>query len=150
MTTIRIQGAELSYDESDVIEFEEGLIGMPRLRRMVLVRQQGLEPLLWLASQDDPEATFLVLDPRQVFEDYDPPAPWGAARDEGCLVLSTVRVGADWRETTVNLRAPLFVSPARMRGQQLLLRDARYRHDEPLPCARPAARGPRQTGMEAS
>lgn len=132
MTTINIHGADLIYEESDVIEFEEGLIGLPHLRRMVLVRQQGLEPLLWLAAQDDPEATFLVVDPRAVFDGYDPRSPWDAA-DEECLVLSTVRVGGNWRATTVNLRAPLFISPARMRGLQRLLGDARYRHDEPLP-----------------
>jgi flagellar assembly factor FliW len=132
MTTVRIEGAELSCEAPDVIEFEEGLIGLPRLRRMVLARQEGLEPLLWLVSRDDPEAAFLVIDPREVFGDYDPPPPRGW-EGERCLVLSTVRVAADWRATTINLRAPVFVSPSRMRGLQCLLGDARYQHDEPLP-----------------
>ena len=138
MTIVRIHGAELNCEAPDVIEFEEGLIGMPRLRRMVLVRQQGLEPLLWLVPQDDPEAAFLVIDPRQVFEGYDPPAPRGW-EGERCLVLSTVRVAPDWRATTINLRAPVFVSPSRMRGLQCLLGDGRFRYDEPLPPALLAA-----------
>lgn len=131
MRTITIQGTRLSYEGADVIHFEEGLIGMPSLRRMVLVRQQGIEPLLWLASEDDPCVAFLVADPREVFDGYDPRAPWP---DEGgrCLVLSTVCVRGDWRATTVNLRAPIFVSPSRMRGLQCLLKDARYRYDAPL------------------
>ena len=136
--SVFIQGAELPYEEADVIHFAEGLIGMPGLRRMVLVRETGVAPFLWLASLDDKEVAFLVVEPQQLFPDFRPQAPdselfYGTGPGLRTLTLALTRVAPDWRETTVNLRAPLFINPATMRGAQFVLGDERYRLDEPLP-----------------
>jgi flagellar assembly factor FliW len=48
-------------------------------------------------------------------------------------VLAIVMVAADWRNSTINLRAPLFVSVRTMRGTQVVLTDSVYRLDEALP-----------------
>ena len=153
MPTIKIQGAELAYDETDIINFEEGLIGLPHLRRMVLVRRPDVEPFLWLASLDDSTVAFLVVEPRTLFPDYAPPLPRafvsseavagggaakGTAAGDRPLVLAVVLIAADWRLSTVNLRAPLFISLATMRGAQIVLGETDYRVDEPLPVAEAA------------
>jgi flagellar assembly factor FliW len=150
MPTVTIQKQELAYDEADVITFEEGLIGLPSLRRMVLVKQPGIEPFLWLVSLDDPATAFVVADPRSLFGDYDAGRFFGhdtgrgawdefAAADAGPpLLLSVVVVAADWSESTINLRAPLVVCPRTMRGAQRVLSESAYKVDEPLPFARAA------------
>lgn len=136
---IQIQGTELSYEETDVIKFDEGLVGLPELNRMVLVRQTDIEPFLWLASLDDPDTTFLVVDPRRLFHGYDAsPADIrhvhvSANDGETPLVLALVLIASDWQRSTVNLRAPLFVSPDTMRGLQVVLTDSSYSLNEPLP-----------------
>src|SRR3954469_13918362 len=94
MPTIQILGADLPYEATDIITFEEGLIGFPELKRLVLVRQTSIEPFLWLAAIDDPEIVFLVTDPRQIFPDYKTEileaaqANGLAAKDETPLVLA--------------------------------------------------------------
>ncbi len=138
MPSIMIQRTELSYEEADVINFPEGLIGLPHLRRMVLVRQPSTEPFLWLASLDDPEVAFLVAEPCQLFPNYSPPQTDGrGAGDTGnsgtLLMLSLVSIAPDWRRSTVNLRAPLFISASTMRGAQIVLTDSLYGLNEPLP-----------------
>ncbi|HYJ46771.1 MAG TPA: flagellar assembly protein FliW [Pyrinomonadaceae bacterium] len=140
MPTIHIQGVDLSYQESSIITFDEGLIGFPGLKRMVIVRQSGIEPFLWLASLDDASVAFLVVDPRQLFPDYKvewqtvaPAHQLGSEDDEAPLVLAMVLIAAEWKESSVNLRAPIFISPSTMRGMQFALSDSPYRLDEPFP-----------------
>jgi flagellar assembly factor FliW len=139
MPTIRIQGKDLHYTETDIVHFDEGLIGMPHLRRMVLINQSDIEPFFWLVSLDDPEAAFLVIDPRAYFPDYAPalpeevPARLGLAAGEAPLVLAIVRLTSDWMKSTINLRAPLLCAARRMRGAQVALTQSAYRLNEPLP-----------------
>lgn len=141
MPTIRIQGTDLPYSESDTITFDEGLIGMPHLRRMVLVRESELDPFLWAASLDDPLVSFLVVDPSVLFTDYSPRLPseagsrLGLAVGENPIMLTTVLIASDIKESTANLRAPLVISGSSMRGIQTVLFDTSYRIDEPLPVA---------------
>lgn len=143
MPSIRIQGTELSYDDSNLITFEEGLIGMPQLKYMVLIEQADITPFLWLASVDDPRVAFLVVDPRLVFTNYDPDMTiemrerLAAHADAGTppTPLAIVKISSEWKKTTVNLRAPLFVSADSMRGAQVALSDTAYKLEEPLPVA---------------
>jgi flagellar assembly factor FliW len=139
MATIHIQGADLTFAETDVITFDEGLIGLPHLEQMVLVRQSNIAPFLWLASLDDPDLAFLVVDPRLLFPDFKlqtpetATLPSGEVIDEAPLLLAIVSIAPDWTQSTINLRAPLFISPSTMRGAQIALSDSPYRLDEPLP-----------------
>ncbi len=138
MPTIRIQSKDLSYDEVDVITFDEGLVGMPNLRRMVVVAQPEIAPFLWLASVEEPETAFLVMEPREQFEQYAPEIPaqvrqrLGLAENEDPLVLAIVRIQPEWQLSTVNLRAPLLITSRQMRGLQLVLTDSAFRVDESL------------------
>lgn len=139
MPTIHIQGVDLAYKEDSIITFEEGLIGFPGLKRMVLVRQSSIEPFLWLASLDDTAVVFLVIDPRQLFPGYEAEllktaeAQQLAVKDESPLVLSMAIIAPDWQESSVNLRAPLFISPQAMRGAQFVLTDSPFGATEPFP-----------------
>lgn len=144
MPSIRIQGNELTYDESNIITFEEGLIGMSHLKYMVLVEQTDIAPFLWLVSLDDTRVAFLVVNPLLLFPAYDPLSSDDVRRhlnrfdDKQPTPLAIVKIAAEWHRSTINLRAPLFVSSASMRGMQLPLTESSYRLDEPLPVAEAA------------
>jgi flagellar assembly factor FliW len=136
MPTIKIQGSDISYDEKDVITFPEGLIGLPDLRRMVIVRQAEIDPLMWLVSLDEPATAFVVADARALFPGYAPAPPADSIiGDDTLVVLATVLISPQWEASTINLRAPLFVSAATMLGAQVILGDDSYSVGEPLPLA---------------
>ena len=145
MPTIHIQGIDLDYEENSIITFDEGLIGFPELKRMVLVRQSAVEPFLWLASLDDASIAFLVIDPRSLFPGYEAElqkavkAQQTVAKDETPLVLTMALIATEWEKSSVNLRAPLYISPSTMHGVQFALSDSPYRSDEPFPEAGMAA-----------
>lgn len=138
MSKIHIQSTDIEYAESDVITFEEGIIGLPHLRRMVVINQPEIVPFLWLASVEEPETAFLVMEPHSQFEDYEPSIPSqtrvriGLAENEEPLLLTIVRITPEWQQTTVNLRAPLVVGPSSMRGTQLVLTESNYSVEQPL------------------
>lgn len=139
--TINIQGTTLTYSDTDVITFAEGLIGMPQLRQMVLIHQTAIAPFLWLVSLDDPDTAFIVADPGQIYEGYEMPLPESVAEmftlAEGAtlLTLAIVSIAADWTKSTINLRAPILISPTTMQGAQIILTESACRHNEPLPLA---------------
>lgn len=144
MPTLKIEGTELEYGAADLITFAEGLIGMPHLRQMVLIRQDEVEPFLWLASVDEPGTAFLVIDPRVWTPGYAPQLPESlkqlSASEAAAswLILAVVTIAADWAASTINLRAPIVIAPQAMQGAQTILTDSDYQHDEPLPQAQAA------------
>lgn len=142
--TICIQGTELAYDEADIITFDEGLIGLPHLRRMVLVRQSNIAPFMWLASLDDSQAAFLVVNPQALFPRYQPLVSaeislrLGLAAGEQPLALSIVMIMPEWMQSTINLRAPLLICARTMKSAQIVLTETAYKLNEPLPMAEAA------------
>jgi flagellar assembly factor FliW len=138
MPKVRIQSTDIEYAEGDVITFDEGLVGLPHLRRLVVVSQPEIHPFLWLASVEEPETAFLVLEPHIQFSDYAPGIPpqvrarIGMAEREEPLLLAIARITADWQRSMINLRAPLVVAPSVMRGTQVVLMESDYRLEEPL------------------
>ena len=132
MPTITINTKEYHYDESQIINFTEGLIGMPELRRAVLIPMDDYAPFCWLASVDGDKPQFIVVDPHQVFSGYERPALNGSGAAH-INTLAIVKISSDWEKTTVNLRAPILINAETRRGAQLVLSDSKYQFAEALP-----------------
>ena len=127
---INIQGTDYSYEDRDLLAFSEGLIGFPEMRRAVLIPLAGCEPFCWLASVEDEKARFIVVNPQQIFADYQPDLETSEFEVQ---TLAIVKVSSDWRKTTVNLRAPIFVNPETRRAAQIILDKTEYGLAETLP-----------------
>lgn len=131
MPMINVQGTNYSYDESEVFNFSEGLIGFPEMRRAVLIPLDEYAPFCWLASIDDEKNRFIVVNPQQIFENYQPKLENDAQAN--CETLAIVKISSDWQKTTVNLRAPIFLNAKTRRGAQVILDKSDYKHAENLP-----------------
>lgn len=132
MQKITIKDKEYFYDEREIISFAEGLIGLPEMRRAVLIPMAECEPFCWLASVDDEKNRFVVVNPQEIFADYE---PFGAGKIEYAQTFAIVRVASDWKKTTVNLRAPMFIDTETRRGAQTVLTESNYQLAETLPLA---------------
>ncbi len=138
MQTIHVQGTDLAYEETDIIRFDEGLIGMPQLRRMVLLQYTEIAPLLLLCSLDQPEVILLVLDAIAYIPEYAPrlsakvQKQLGLADGEAPVWLVTVTIAPEWTASTLNLRAPIVIAPTTKRGTQMVLMDSQYQLMTPL------------------
>ncbi len=142
MKKILTRFGEVEYDETKLLIFPRGLIGLPELHRFIVIPNKKNGPLFWIQSVDDPEMAFILTDPTNFFLDYKV-IPEKEDREflqirEGdeCLALVVVTVPEDLN-ITLNLAAPILYSPAQNRAIQVILDDAnkkdRWHTKTPLP-----------------
>lgn len=129
---ITIREKEYFYEESEVLNFAEGLIGLPEMRRAVLIPLDEYAPFCWLASLDDEKNRFIVVNPREIYVDYQPSMPVALSKGE-LKTLAIVKISSDWTKTTVNLRAPIFINAETNTGVQSILPETSYNLAETLP-----------------
>ncbi len=61
---------ELEAGENSLLHLKNGLIGMPHVKRVLLLEHNDESPFRWLQAVDDPKLAFPVLDPLQLVLDY--------------------------------------------------------------------------------
>ena len=105
-----------------------GLIGFPEHKRMELVYLPEQLPFLWMRVQGPTPLNFIVLEPGNVMNDYEPElfdedvAALSLTRPEDALVLNIVCVQPDRPlEATVNLVGPVIINRRTGVGKQVVL-----------------------------
>lgn len=132
MTSINIKGTSHSYEDADVITFAEGLIGLPQIRRAVVVSMNELEPFCWLAPLDNDDTRFVVVNPHEIFDGYEPENYKPELADRA-NTFAIVTIASNWEQTTINLRAPIIVDPVTKAASQQILSDSPYHFAETIP-----------------
>ena len=113
----------VEVQESEVIEFPRGLIGLGGRRWTLLDRNPGTE-FRWLHNVDDAALALPVVPPGAFFSDFSLEVAAGDLAEAGIEDLGgwevyvTVRAAPDPQDVTANLRAPLVIRAGR--GYQLL------------------------------
>ena len=128
---LRSRFADVDVDPRDVVTFPDGLPGFEQFRRFVLLDLPDLVPLKVLHAVEGPEPCFLVVDPARVLPGYRCEISsadrlrLGANEGEALvwLAIATVQEG---QRLSVNLRAPVVINPATMRGRQVMPNSCLY------------------------
>jgi len=113
-----------------VVEFPSGIPGFESHRRFVLIASADLSPLGCLNAIDGSDVSFLVIDPRLLFLDYDltlsefERASVGAGADDALLWLAIVTITE--KEAAANLRAPIVINPSKMLACQVIRDNDEY------------------------
>ena len=116
-------------EDSSVIWFEEGIIGVPRARRFQLIERDD-SPIRVLRCLDIDGFALPVVDPRLADPGYAPDLGarvaemLGLEEKEPVLLLSVTILNSDG--PVANLRAPLVVNPRRCAGAQIILENRSY------------------------
>ena len=126
---------EVAYRSGDVVHLPNGLVGLPALRRWLVLDTGSGTPLRWFQSLDRGDFAFPVLPPEYYAEDCRIGGGWpGLPADDDpagrwTLIITTVHPGGG--VLTGNLLAPLVIDKASRRGVQVTLDDERYgvRHE---------------------
>jgi flagellar assembly factor FliW len=114
----------LEVKEDKIINFPQGLIGLPWLRRFVLIDHRDT-PVKWLQAVDDPDIAFIVVPPELIVNDFsmgidDAVRNYLEIEDDADLVvLVTMRVKDN--DVIANLKGPIVINSKNMRGVQLIL-----------------------------
>jgi flagellar assembly factor FliW len=123
---------DVEVDDGSVIEFPEGMLGLPQFKRYVIVRNRDTEPFLRLQCVDEPKISFLTIDPTYADADYkdyvvaQDPAHVLLDQEEEIVLLVVCTISADRTDVTCNLQAPAVINHKAMRGKQIILLDSPY------------------------
>lgn len=125
ITTSRFGTLEIL--SSDVLSFEQGMIGLRICRRWVVLADAQNAALGWLQSIDEPETALGVVSPRRFVPDYQlrvarkdlAPLQLASTRDAQVVVI----VSRHPEGLALNLRAPLVINVEARRGRQVIAKD---------------------------
>jgi flagellar assembly factor FliW len=125
---------EVEIEDSKIINFPNGIIGFPDMKRFTLMHDQDDESatIQWLQSIEEPGFAMPVIDPLIVCPDYSPEidknafVDVGELKDDDILVLVTVTVPHDLTKMTVNLMGPFVINVADMKGVQSIVENSDY------------------------
>ena len=133
MTITGTRFGTIDFEEADVIEFVDGLIGFPGLRQFVIITHDAASPFRWLQSLDEAGMALLLADPGPLVSEYAPIIAESTAGDLGlgaesaALVFTTANIPLGKpNEMTLNLMAPIIINPHNRQAKQVVLEDAAY------------------------
>lgn len=139
--TCRFGAIEIAED--DVLLFPEGLVGLSRLKRFVLLRDPQSAELFWLQSLDEREFAFACIHSSKLggpFEldlsEVDVDALKLTSSEDAEIFFIVNRVDGAF---TANLKGPLVVNAVKSLGKQAVLTDPRYEVRHALLAARQPA-----------
>lgn len=118
---------ELVIEESNIIDFESGLLAFEDLTRYILFDIAENANFKWLQSIDDPQVAFLLIDPFAIKPDYfvelndELAEKLGAANPEDVIVYTVVTVPkSGLKDATTNLVGPLVINWRSKKAKQII------------------------------
>lgn len=127
---------EIDIQEDKIVTLEQGIIGFPELKKFTLIydseKGDDSDTIMWFQSLDEPQFAMPVMQPSLVKPFYNPTVndellePLGKLGPDNLYVLVTVKVPADIKNMTVNLKAPLIINTDNMKGAQIIVENDDY------------------------
>ena len=116
----------------DVFIFENGLYGFEYLRRFIFINkgENPDNPFKLMISLDDPQISFIVVPPFEIYKEYDIEIDdvelnkIGANNPCDIIILNIVTLSKN--SISLNLKSPIILSLATNKGKQIILVDDRY------------------------
>jgi flagellar assembly factor FliW len=133
--TIKTRGfGEIDIDENKVITFDEGIPGMPHLKKYLLMSDRiENSNLYWLQSIEDTDIAFVMMDIFPLMPDYSPSLPESKLDELGIdenhkdyLIFNIAVVPKELKKITVNLKAPVIINTLTNKGMQLICSNDEY------------------------
>lgn len=126
---------EIELDDSKLITFDNGLFGFEAFKTFALLYDSTTEErptIQWLQSTEQESLALPVMIPTIVMPDYNPIVEDGVLETVGewsedtISVLVTLTVPDDIKLMTTNMKAPIIVNTATMKGCQVVAENPDY------------------------
>jgi len=124
-----------------VIEMRGGLLGFPDMTRFALIKMNDEGLVYRLQSLESEAVNFVVVPAMPFFPNYAPVVDddvadrFNLAAGADVLVLLIVTLGESFKQSTVNLMAPVLLDPARQVAEQVIIENAGLSVRAPLMAA---------------
>ncbi|MEK7825853.1 MAG: flagellar assembly protein FliW [Nitrospirota bacterium] len=130
---------EIDVLKDKLIEFPNGILGFPELKRYAFLENNSDLPFGWLQAVDDKDMAFVVMDPLPFKPDYrlsikEKEIADIDIRDESelCVLVILTIPSRDSQGITANLQGPLVINLTNRKGKQVVLPDSGYTCKYPI------------------
>lgn len=126
------QIGEIEVNEKDIINIEEGILGLSGHSRYVLVPLGDETPLNWLQCIDKSDLAFIVSDPVYFFSDYAPDISdedvdrLNISKPEDVLMYTIITIPENPQDMTANLVAPIVINKSTKVARQVIVQNPNY------------------------
>ena len=124
---------EIEIENDKIIYFQEGIPAFEGEKEFVIILNEDKEnPFHWLQSVKNPNLSFIILNPFEIFSDYDILLPETAINklkienEADVTIYTIVVIPEDIRKITTNLLGPIVINTKERLGKQVILDDERY------------------------
>ena len=123
---------ELDVAEEMILEFPQGLPGFSNQKSFVFLPYQSDSPFAFLQSANEPDLTFMLVEPFTFFKDYDFEVDDESAEALGLSIenlpqiFNIVSLRGKFEEMTANLLAPIIVNWRDRYAMQIVLEKTSY------------------------
>lgn len=124
---------EIEIEKDKIIYFPEGIPAFEEEKEFVIILNDDKEnPFHWLQSVKNPKLSFIILNPFEIFNDYDILLPETAINKlkienkEDVAIYTIVVIPEDITKMTTNLLGPIVINTKEKLGKQVILDDNRY------------------------
>jgi len=129
---------ELEIEDSDIITFEQGMLGFSHLRQFYFLAVEGNPYLSYMQSLEDSDICFITIVPAAVVEEYnieicsDTVEALKVKDQKDVELYAILNIHGEIENATVNLKAPVVINRHNKKAVQELLNDDRYDIKHPL------------------
>lgn len=118
---------EMEVMQEDIVTFKMPIFGFENYSKFVFLSEPEIsDHFVWLQSVEEAELCFILVSPDTVLPDYCPAVP-GLVRenlgkgDYACWLMCVI--AEEFKNSTVNLKSPVFVNPANNMAAQVILEE---------------------------
>ena len=121
----------MKIEKEKIIFFPEGIPAFEEEKEFIIILNQD-SPFSYLQSVKNKDLSFIIIDPFEIFSDYDIIIPETAKnklkieKSEDVIIYTIVVIPEDVENTTTNLLGPIIINRREMLGKQVILDDQRY------------------------
>ena len=125
-------------DDVPVVEMRGGLLGFPEYTQFTLINMNDEGLVYRLQSLEDEAINFVVVPAASFFPSYAPivddevAARFDLVNGREVLILLVVTLGETFKDSTVNLMAPLLLDPNAQVAEQIIVENANLSVRTPL------------------
>ena len=121
----------MKIEKEKIIHFPEGIPAFEEEKEFVIILNHD-SPFSYLQSVKDKDLSFIIINPFEIFNDYDIIIPETARnrlkieKQEDVMIYTIVVIPENIENTTTNLLGPIVINTREMLGKQVILDDERY------------------------
>jgi len=111
------QFGEVEFAEENILNFKNGLFGFEELKNFLLIKTEN-DLFFWLNSIEQPELIFPLVGLRVIDDTY--------PQSDQNEAFGIVTLNKDPYQTTVNLKAPVYINQDKKEGYQSIIDHDKY------------------------